>query len=458
LWLEYVNVHGGVGMHLDPTAALVDWPQVFAGEQIGTIDEGREQKHKKVGGELPPNSRGIVALALAISRFARRYPVISCTAAAVVVALGITTMWLIALPERGPRLAEGASDPKFVARLSNVFKPQWADGQIGGAIGSHLQAGHPYRLNAGMAEITFRSGARVVLEGPAEFRIASSNSGKLFRGKLAAYVPKQAHGFVVETERGRVIDLGTRFAIDLTKKGRMELHCFHGEIAFETPRYEKLRLTAGQAIEDNGHGRVLIAASAGAFVHDLRLRGDLQRDPRGLVIDSRFSHNVALGKQATQSSTLANYTANLAVDGDPTNFTHTNYSDANSWLMVDLGELHDIDAVVLHNRDECCGERLRDIVVEILADDGQRVVFASPTLNEKNQMSSPPLVAIGLPETTGDFVQGRFVRIRRSATPGESSDAHTLANLCVLSLGEVQIFATPVAPMPVNAKPSSGQQ
>jgi hypothetical protein len=460
LWLEYVSVHGRVGQILEPTAALVDWPQVFSADrsvlEFTSVGEQEASGGEATGTELAPQPGRAVAWALAISRFARRYPVISCTAAAVVVALGITTLWFITLPERGPRLANGASDPKFVARLSNAFKAQWSNGQIGGTIGSHLQAGHPYRLKSGMAEITFRSGARIVLEGPADFRIVSENSGKLYAGKLTANVPQKAVGFMVETDRGRVIDLGTRFAVDAARNS-VTVHCFRGEVAFEAPRYYPVRLLSGEAVEHNGRSQVRVAANAAAFVHDLRLRGELQRDPRGLVIDSRFSNNAALGKAVTQSSTESSYTADLAVDGDPTNFTHTAVGDANAWLMVDLGELHDIDAIVLHNRDNCCGNRLRDVVVEILDEDGQRMVFASAKLNENNQSASPPLIAIGMPEVTGDVVRGRYVRIRRVATPGDSGNMHEQANLRVLSLGEVQIFATPAAPQAAAGAANGGR-
>lgn len=111
--------------------------------------------------------------------------------------------------------------------------------------------------------------------------------------------------------------------------------------------------------------------------------------------------------------------------------------------MVDLGQMHDIDAILLHNRDDCCGERLRDVTVEILAGDGTTIAFASPLLNENNGKQGPAMLAVGLPELTGDVVRGRYVRVRRAALPGESSDTVALATRNVLSLGEVQVFATP---------------
>jgi hypothetical protein len=58
--------------------------------------------------------------------------------------------------------------------------------------------------------------------------------------------------------------------------------------------------------------------------------------------------NVATGKSAVQSSTLKNFSASLAIDGDPNTFSHTN--DENAWLEIDLEEAYHIHTVKLLNR------------------------------------------------------------------------------------------------------------
>jgi hypothetical protein len=450
LWLEYVGVHGGVAQHLDSTALLVDLARAVAGDgQKLTDDQGAPRGSLS---DTAQRTSRLAAIVQGVARWARRYPVISCTAALIVVSLGVALLAVVNLPERR-RIGGGTEPPQFVAQLTDVVQPVWAEGQIGGSAGSHLQAGHAYRLQAGIAEITFRSGAKVLLEGPASLDIVSNNSCRLHHGKLAANVPPQARGFAIDTLGGRVTDLGTRFAVEVASRDKLTVHCFRGEVTFATPQQRPWRLVAGEAIEKSPAGVRKIVADAHAFIHDLRFDGELLNGARGLIVDKRFTNNVALGKLVTQSSTQSPYHAELAVDGNPANFTHTTVSDADPWLMVDLGKVHDIDAVILHNRDDCCGHRLRNVVVEVLGEDGQTASFVSPTLNADNQLNSPTIIAVGMPELTGDVVGGRYVRVRRIPSLGESDGQVQLADLQVLSLGEVQIFANPAVDEPKNSSP-----
>ena len=58
--------------------------------------------------------------------------------------------------------------------------------------------------------------------------------------------------------------------------------------------------------------------------------------------------NVALNKTASQSSTLGNKTASLAVDGSETTFSHTN--EINDFWEVDLGGTFPTEFVNIKNR------------------------------------------------------------------------------------------------------------
>ncbi|MBM3846321.1 MAG: hypothetical protein FJ405_08550, partial [Verrucomicrobia bacterium] len=98
----------------------------------------------------------------------------------------------------------------------------------------------------------------------------------------------------------------------------------------------------------------------------------------GVVVGSGGAQtNVARGRTASQSSTLASYSAALAVDGNLGNFTHTSASGKlpATW-EVHLGTNLPIQEVVLHNRgDGCCGSRLRDITVLIVSHDNRTTNF-----------------------------------------------------------------------------------
>ena len=80
--------------------------------------------------------------------------------------------------------------------------------------------------------------------------------------------------------------------------------------------------------------------------------------------------NVAEGKPATQSSTGFNGPAEKAVDGN-TNGVHSKGSLSHTgegekpWWEVDLGKTHLIGAIRIHNRTDCCANRLDGAVVMV---------------------------------------------------------------------------------------------
>ena len=70
-------------------------------------------------------------------------------------------------------------------------------------------------LAEGVVELEFSDGARVRIEGPAEFAARSGGLLLDLCGRLLAYVPKQARGFTVTTPTAEVIDLGTEFGLEV---------------------------------------------------------------------------------------------------------------------------------------------------------------------------------------------------------------------------------------------------
>ena len=81
---------------------------------------------------------------------------------------------------------------------------------------------------------------------------------------------------------------------------------------------------------------------------------------------------------ARQSSTYEKAEAAKAIDGNTEqDFTKGSVSHTNEqkdpWFVVDLGGVKDISTVRLFNRGDCCGDRLKDAVVEII-DAGLNVV------------------------------------------------------------------------------------
>lgn len=148
---------------------------------------------------------------------------------------------------------------------------------------------------------------------------------------------------------------------------------------------------------------------------------------------------------ATQSSTLSTYTANLAINGNNGDFTHTLGTDANATWTLNLGRKAIIKSVNLHNRESCCQSRLRDITVQILDTDGATVLWTSPLLNERNAgYTYPGGPADILVDLSASPVVGQFVRVRRTPDPGlvGTGGQGNTDEPNVLSLAEVTVLGS----------------
>jgi hypothetical protein len=162
--------------------------------------------------------------------------------------------------------------------------------------------------------------------------------------------------------------------------------------------------------------------------------------------------NVANIGTPTQSSELGGYPAAIAIDGNTGNFTHTSGSpaDANAWWQLVFPVPQSIGKIVVFNRGGgCCPERMRNITVQIL-DAAGAAVYTSSVLNPNNNLSGPSSITLDLFATLGNLQTGSRVRITRTGGGGTIGDHDNY----VLSLGEVQVFAT--APNTVNAARIAG--
>ena len=138
-----------------------------------------------------------------------------------------------------------------VGMLLDTEDAVWADEELGDdiAYGTRFAAGKQLWLKSGIARIRFESGAGVVLEGPAQIKLNSSMNAKLNYGKLAAYVPDEAHGFTIDTPEIQIVDQGTRFGAVVDPLGKAEVHVFEGQVDVKPQSAAKtLNLKASQAV------------------------------------------------------------------------------------------------------------------------------------------------------------------------------------------------------------------
>ncbi len=120
----------------------------------------------------------------------------------------------------------GARDAA-VAWLLNAQDCQWAESL---PPAGDMRPGTTLRIERGLAEVGFKSGARVVLEGPASLELISGTLTRLLRGKATASVPESAKGFTILSPQGRVVDLGTELAISVADDGTTEVFVFKGQV------------------------------------------------------------------------------------------------------------------------------------------------------------------------------------------------------------------------------------
>jgi hypothetical protein len=102
-----------------------------------------------------------------------------------------------------------------------------------------LFPGREYALVAGRAEIVFDSGAIVLLDAPAAFELRDRLRMTLKYGRGSVQVDERSKGFTVDTPLTRVVDRGTRFALDVGESGDTEVHVIEGAADLGATRLEK---------------------------------------------------------------------------------------------------------------------------------------------------------------------------------------------------------------------------
>jgi hypothetical protein len=162
--------------------------------------------------------------------------------------------------------------------LNAELRSQKTDIQDSSFITQHsvLHLGDTLALRSGLLEITYDSGARVVLQGPVTYEIESSVGGYLSVGKLAAKLEKMSEvrgqrsehanqkseitnqKFSVRTPMAVVTDLGTEFGIEVGQGGATSTHVFQGVvevrgIADGSQDAQSVRLVQNESIRVERH-------------------------------------------------------------------------------------------------------------------------------------------------------------------------------------------------------------
>lgn len=225
-----------------------------------------------------------------------------------------------AIHENAPEQAEFApdyhsEDPAGVAVLTRSAFVQWLDPTNAPSTGAALAPGW-VSFKSGAIQVEFSSGARVIVEGPAELEIVSAKAAFLKSGRLSAFVPPSARGFEVRSPQLALVDFGTEFGMAVPRTGPAEAHVFDGkvEVGGTDGKAARQALTEGQAVRVQGGSVEPIPAQPGAFLREDQLA------TRELDWEAK---RYAQWKQAAH-----------AISADPATLVHYTFEDQPSWQRV----------------------------------------------------------------------------------------------------------------------------
>ena len=175
--------------------------------------------------------------------------------ATVITGIWLLSMWLTpvsrqvathSVPTATKRQLAPEPPPTSVGRITGMVDCKSADPDDFPS--ADVRLGEKYQLATGLMEITYDTGAKVILQGPVTYEV-ESNGGYLAVGKLTGKLEKKTEGssvssnprslipnpFSVRTPTATVTDLGTEFGVEVGESGVTETHVFAGQVRVAVP-------------------------------------------------------------------------------------------------------------------------------------------------------------------------------------------------------------------------------
>ncbi len=199
-------------------------------------------------------------------------PAFPYIAATVILGVGILVAWVCKvnhhqhIAEAPAQSVPSRDRPEmvFVGRITGMVDVKWSDDPryLPPPGFAHVPLGRKYKLTSGLLEITYDTGAKVILEGPCTYEVESTAGGYLALGKLTARIGERGEGreesakpqaanqkseirnqkspsyfilhpsslFSVRTPTAIITDLGTEFGVEVDNSGCSLTHVFQGEV------------------------------------------------------------------------------------------------------------------------------------------------------------------------------------------------------------------------------------
>jgi ferric-dicitrate binding protein FerR (iron transport regulator) len=199
-----------------------------------------------------------------------------------------------------------ANAPPQVATMTGLGAVRWANPMSGARLLSRWSVGDRFQLQEGAIELTFDAGAQVTIFGPADFEITSATSIRCQRGRVTTLVGDRGKGFVVQTPRAKVVDLGTEFGLSISDTGETEVVVFQGSVdmSYAPPSGEAdappRRLRQGEALLLNNAGEFQRVMSVQRNEFLTLVGGPRRRPPEPVIADVQDNIRPAMGAKAYQ--------------------------------------------------------------------------------------------------------------------------------------------------------------
>ncbi len=150
-----------------------------------------------------------------------------------------------------------------------------------------VRPGDRLELKRGLVNLTYFSGANIILRGPCTFTPTGPDSGELLAGELTGRVDDTT--FSLTTPNAHVLDLGTEFGVAVDEIENTDVCVFEG----------KVKLTAGALTEESADTLMMTVGMAARATREGRIATDISIDA------DRFARSIPLPPSLTETGRLS---------------------------------------------------------------------------------------------------------------------------------------------------------
>jgi FecR protein len=318
--------------------------------------------------------------------------------------------------------------PSGEVRFAKLAHAQFF-GELSPSVQSILAPHRDYVLMSGLVEVAFPKGATAIIEGPALFRVLSDEALALDVGRCSVHAPDGAEGFRIDTPVTRVVDRGTRFAVNVSEAGETAVQVIEGIAdVYHQSNDEQTGPTSIQADSDlNARFELrLTSREASRFVNDRAFAAQ------------PVSFNPSLYRRQLPDRVVS-FAATTADDGRAEHLTQVTVQRAGRATLYSIDDLIPSDLIWFHSGSDrgsfvhlASGQSVGEFRKDLLSDAALNTGVINPG-GSVVPLSSDPVM-----ETTEDenrpATPGMAVRFRSPVTNGPGPD---------VVLFELQTYSNP---------------